>query len=274
MGASADGAGRVAAMAVGTLTGGRRTEHDRPHGNCECEAWRARATCKCGPESTTQRYTQNEPRARSAECPVADRRGARPHRVPTCRVGRRPGEAEKAEKGDILLFGGKKVAEKGDILLFGHSKRKKRKGTFYFSAACRPSAVGRAGAGRPQGPSASEKKGKRKKSKGTFYFSARLSSFRGRPRGRRLASRPKRFAVAVAQRGEPSGAPRFTLRRTASNSASVSGSFTRATSFRPRSTGPGCINDGPPGRDHQRRLDHGQTSARLTSDARNGFRST
>ena len=45
--------------------------------------------------------------------------------------------------------------------------------------------------------------------------------FRGRPRGRRVDCSPKRFAVFCTQSALPNGAPRFTHRRTASNSADV-----------------------------------------------------
>ena len=104
---------------------------------------------------------------------------------------------------------------------------------------------------------------------GTFYFFG-TASFRGRPRGRRLASNPKRRAVRVTQAGEPKGVARFTLWRRAESSIAVSGALTRATQFRGRGTGLSWRNAGL-GRD---RLDQCQFSARFTNFARSGLRST
>ena len=104
---------------------------------------------------------------------------------------------------------------------------------------------------------------------GTFYFSGAFA-FRGRPRGRRLASNPRRLAVRVIQPLDPKGVPRLTLARRAASSMAVSGAFTRATQFRGRGTGLSCRNDGL-GRE---RLDQRQFSARFTSLARKGLRST
>ncbi|GEM_PF-6769511 len=107
--------------------------------------------------------------------------------------------------------------------------------------------------------------------KGTFYF---LCSFGGRPRGRRLDSRPRRVAVRPVQTSDPYGAPRFTLRRSRSNSVSVIGSFTHPTQSRPRGTGPASKNISRFLFDHQRRLDQRHSSARSTNSARSGLRST
>ena len=53
--------------------------------------------------------------------------------------------------------------------------------------------------------------------------------FRGRPNGRSVCSSPLRRAVVATPSASPYGCPRFTLRRSACNSASVCASFTRAT---------------------------------------------
>ena len=58
-----------------------------------------------------------------------------------------------------------------------------------------------------------------------------------RPRGRRVDASPKRLAIDFTQRASPSGLPRRRQRRTASNSCSPSGSFTRATQFASRAIG-------------------------------------
>ena len=49
---------------------------------------------------------------------------------------------------------------------------------------------------------------------GIFYFFG-ATSLRGRPRGRRLASSPRRVAVRMTQAGAPKGVPRFMLHRRA-----------------------------------------------------------
>jgi len=69
---------------------------------------------------------------------------------------------------------------------------------------------------------------------GTFSFSA----FRGRPRGRTLASKPRRFAVRSIHSAPPNGVPRSTLRRKRANSASVSGVLTYSIQRAGRGTGP------------------------------------
>jgi hypothetical protein len=80
--------------------------------------------------------------------------------------------------------------------------------------------------------------------RGAFYFSASLANsaysrdaWRGRPRGCSALSRPNAAAVRTRHAGVPNGAPRTTLCRTASSSASVSGRFTRAVQFRGSATG-------------------------------------
>ena len=50
----------------------------------------------------------------------------------------------------------------------------------------------------------------------------RFASRRGRPGGRNVDSRPRRFAVACCQTVSPNGVPPCGLRRNAFNSASVS----------------------------------------------------
>lgn len=109
---------------------------------------------------------------------------------------------------------------------------------------------------------------KRGRKMGTFYFSG-TTAFRGRPRGRRLASSPRRLAVRMTQAGDPKGVARFTLVRRAASSAAVSGAFTRATQLRGRGTGLSCRNAAF----GRKRLDQRQFSARFTNLARNGLRS-
>jgi YD repeat-containing protein len=62
---------------------------------------------------------------------------------------------------------------------------------------------------------------------GTFYF---VWGFGGRPRGRRLASSPRRRAVWAAHASVPNGAPRVRLCRMRASSASVMAAFTQVTS--------------------------------------------
>ena len=57
---------------------------------------------------------------------------------------------------------------------------------------------------------------------------AASSAFRGRPRGRRVVSRPSAATVRLTHIGPPSGQPRATLVRTRSNSASACLPFTSA----------------------------------------------
>jgi len=60
---------------------------------------------------------------------------------------------------------------------------------------------------------------------GTFYFSTGL---RGRPRGRRLASGPRRRAISAAHASAPKGVLRVTLCRMRASSVSVMAVFTYA----------------------------------------------
>jgi hypothetical protein len=64
------------------------------------------------------------------------------------------------------------------------------------------------------------------KAKGTFYFSNR-----GRPRGRRLDSRPKRRAVKLCHNRPPYGVPRAMHFRSDSSSAAVCGRSTHRSQF-------------------------------------------
>ena len=98
----------------------------------------------------------------------------------------------------------------------------------------------------------------------------------GRPRGRNVASIPKRFAMRCTHPSSPKGLPRCTLTRSASNSDAVCGRFTRATQSRGGSTGQALSQVVSFGSPCVRRhlLDHCQSSARLTSFARNALRST
>jgi hypothetical protein len=144
---------------------------------------------------TQARFQTQTPRRSLHPTRLAQRRAphdAVPHpRQLGCRqgLGEEKGtfyKGRKGRKGDILLLEREEKERKGDILLL------------------------------------EERKGDRKE-KGTFYFYA---SFGGRPRGRRLDSRPRRRAARSIQLGSPNGVPRTTLCRTRANSAAVKGSCT------------------------------------------------
>ena len=69
-----------------------------------------------------------------------------------------------------------------------------------------------------------------------FVFSE-LDELSGDREGLSVDSSPRRRAVVFTQLASPRGLPRRTQRRTASNSCSLSGSFTRATQFASRAIG-------------------------------------
>ena len=97
----------------------------------------------------------------------------------------------------------------------------------------------------------------------------------GRPGGRRLYSRPSALAVASVQVGSPSGRSRRIETRTRATSSSSIRALTSSTQPAPRGAGPGSRGIGP-GEPAARpwRLDQRHSSARSTSLARKGLRST
>jgi hypothetical protein len=98
-----------------------------------------------------------------------------------------------------------------------------------------------------------------------------LVAFFGRPSGRRLDSKPSRWAVNSCHGSVPNGRPRRKLSRRDSTSASVCGWLTHCRQLDGRATGPGW-SFGQPARGVET-LDHFQSSARSTSPARSGLRS-
>lgn len=98
--------------------------------------------------------------------------------------------------------------------------------------------------------------------------------FRGRPGSRNDDSNPRRFAVFCCQRIVPNGAPRFTDRLNAFNSASVSASFTQSIHFRPRGTGQSSRVILRLRLTRCHKLDQRHASARPTRFARKALRST
>ena len=64
-----------------------------------------------------------------------------------------------------------------------------------------------------------------------------IHRFLGRPRGRKVYSSPSCSAVRCGRLSSPKGRPRWSERRTASNSRSVCGCWTHASQFRGRLTG-------------------------------------
>jgi hypothetical protein len=99
------------------------------------------------------------------------------------------------------------------------------------------------------------------------------SCLRGRPRGRKHDSRPRRVAVLRVHVSEPYGRPRDTECRKRRRSPAESGSLTRSSQ---RSSRTGILptqSNGWPCR-QPCRLDHFQSSARATNSARSGLRST
>jgi hypothetical protein len=103
-----------------------------------------------------------------------------------------------------------------------------------------------------------------------------LADLRGRPRGWRVDSEPRRLAVACRQSGVPNGLLRRTACRSDSNSASVWGALTYSTQRRGRGSGQRLniarVSASPEMRRH--RLDQRHASACVTSPARSAFRST
>ena len=98
----------------------------------------------------------------------------------------------------------------------------------------------------------------------------------GRPRGRKVDSIPKRFAMRPTQLSSPNGRPRFTLIRSASNSDAVCGRFTLVVQSFGRSMGQSLSQDVKSGSVCAclHKLDHCQPSARSASFARTALRST
>jgi hypothetical protein len=96
----------------------------------------------------------------------------------------------------------------------------------------------------------------------------------GRPRRRRLYSRPRTRAVAIVHAADPKGWPRRTHLRIRSTSASVVAAFTSSTRSLPRGTVPGSSRRGDRSEDASHgKLVHRQASARSTNPARSGLRS-
>jgi len=99
-------------------------------------------------------------------------------------------------------------------------------------------------------------------------------SFLGRPRERSVESRHSLRAVRCNQAVSPKGIPRTTERRTAFNSASVSTRFTWPTHSLPAGTGQAANATTVLLCTRCHKLHQRHSSARSTSFARNGFRST
>jgi predicted HTH transcriptional regulator len=99
---------------------------------------------------------------------------------------------------------------------------------------------------------------------------------RGRPRGRRVISRPRRRTMRSTHVSLPNGVPRFTQRRSAASSCSVCGSCTHSNQPRGQRIGHGLNirreSASPCSRRHKLLQRH--WSARRTSFARSAFRST
>jgi hypothetical protein len=82
-------------------------------------------------------------------------------------------------------------------------------------------------------------------------------------------------AVAAVRRASPTGQPRFTHFRSASNWASDCGRLTISIQSAGRGTGQSARIENPSfGRTASAKLDHGQSSAELTKLARSALRST
>lgn len=105
----------------------------------------------------------------------------------------------------------------------------------------------------------------RGREKGTFYF---FGVLRGRPRGRKVDSRPNSLASCSCQVGEPKGAWRLTQVRIWTRSWSTSGSSHARCQLRGTSSGQGSMSAGC------RRLDHGHCSAFEANPARTGLFTT
>ncbi len=110
------------------------------------------------------------------------------------------------------------------------------------------------------------------------YFSPRSSAFgffRGRHGSLTAPSSPYRPTTRFIHFSSPNGRPRFTLTLSRSTNRSSIGSFTIAAQFRGRSTGQSSSSTfTPPLPAALLRLDHDQSSARLTIFARSGLLST
>lgn len=99
---------------------------------------------------------------------------------------------------------------------------------------------------------------------------------RGRPRGRRVDSNPRRLAIRSTHAASPKGRPRLRFSRTVFNSVSDSEALTQVIHCRGSATGHSLRNDVELGFpcDRRHRLDHRHFSARATNFARKALRST
>jgi len=109
-----------------------------------------------------------------------------------------------------------------------------------------------------------------------LIFGQSSFSFLGRPRERSVDWSPSWSAVVLTHPSPPYGWPRRTLRRIASNSASVGGSLTRSSQVRGRGNGHRLshLRSSAFPCTRRQRLDQRQSSARATKFARSAFRST
>ena len=102
-----------------------------------------------------------------------------------------------------------------------------------------------------------------------------MFGFAGRPRGRKVDSRPWLLAVAWTHAAEPYGAPRAMQFRIDSSSLNVNAALTKSSHGCGRGAGPTLNQLGRSSavRAHISALDHRQFSAFRTHLARKGFRS-
>ena len=114
-----------------------------------------------------------------------------------------------------------------------------------------------------------------KQIRGHSYFSRLASGFLGRPRSRRVNSRPSCPATRLTHASEPNGRPRRTLVRTCSISRWGGAALTISTQSAGRGSGQlsGLGSSFPP-RTQAHRLPHLQCSAFRTSPPRNALAST
>jgi hypothetical protein len=114
------------------------------------------------------------------------------------------------------------------------------------------------------------------RTRGQVDYSISGVGFLGRPRERSVNSRLSRVAVLAIQASDPNGWPRFPRRRNVFNSVSVRGSLTNSAYRRDRGSGhePNHWRSASGLRSRRHKLDHCQSSARLTKFARKAFRST
>ena len=106
--------------------------------------------------------------------------------------------------------------------------------------------------------------------------SASRRAMPGRPGERYADSRPRRLAIRFCHSVAPYGRPRWTLRRSASNSLSLSARLTRSSQSSGTSNGHAAktaLSSAVP-RQRLQRLDQRHSSARTTKLARSALRST